>query len=229
METSAYFSNMAAFQTGVPVFYATGQRQIWTRLRSMMSLRCIRISGYPMDSAVVENMSFAGQLESALVRIPIRASFLNEQRVNAALVAQAKDWILRNPLGWEYLINEGAYSTLDLNFRKVTLKVSLEPASTWSDSVMIFYGNDDGNMKWIGWRAKVETKRTLCLLLFFHTLPIHCFTQKISPRVVCHWICVGDQHGPPRVTSVTGHLTNDLQCSRPFHQSGLLAKIINPL
>ncbi|KAG0097382.1 hypothetical protein BGZ93_002879 [Podila epicladia] len=67
MDPGLHISRHSDLRAGFPVYAAMEQQQIWNRLQSMVNLRDLGISGYPIDLAVVEDMSFTKQLEFAQV------------------------------------------------------------------------------------------------------------------------------------------------------------------
>ncbi|KAF9392472.1 hypothetical protein CPB97_001115 [Podila verticillata] len=101
MDPKCYFRHLLAIQAQAPVFSAQDQRQIWTRLRSMVNLRLLRLSGYPIDLHVVEDMSFATELESATVWLTVRALQDGISSAKDSLMSQVSEWLKSNPQGWE--------------------------------------------------------------------------------------------------------------------------------
>lgn len=101
MDPKFYFRHLLAIQAQAPVFSAQDQRQIWTRLRSMVNLRLLRLSGYPIDLHVVEDMSFAKELESATVWLTVRALQDGISSAKDSLMSQVTEWLKSNPQGWE--------------------------------------------------------------------------------------------------------------------------------
>ncbi|KAF9330935.1 hypothetical protein BG006_006176 [Podila minutissima] len=103
MPSSFYWNHSDASSSGVPVFSAAEQRQIWNRLRSMVSLRKLSVSGYPIDFAVVDDMSFAERLESGTVQLTLRVPREEFESEKVAILARASEWAARNQ-GWSYRI-----------------------------------------------------------------------------------------------------------------------------
>ncbi|KAI9232831.1 MAG: hypothetical protein BYD32DRAFT_427417 [Podila humilis] len=121
LDSIYYYHHQRALDEGIPVFSAKELYQIWSRLQAMVSLQLLEISGYPVDFAMVENMSFAKQLESASVKLTFRVP--NEQMESEKLVlaARAEEWMARNPEGWSYSFDESfmfAGPKLELTYRK---------------------------------------------------------------------------------------------------------------
>ncbi|KAF9371486.1 hypothetical protein CPB97_001934 [Podila verticillata] len=111
----------SALMARVPVFSASEQRRIWNCLRSMANLRKLSLSGYPIDFALVDDMSFAKQLESGTIRLPILLPIGLLKPQKEVFLARASEWAARNK-GWHYCIDENcSYTTLpkfELTFRK---------------------------------------------------------------------------------------------------------------
>lgn len=101
MDPKGYFRHLVVVQAQAPVFSTQDQRQIWSRLRSMVNLRCLRLSGYPIDLCVVEDMSFAAELESASVWLTVRALYEDISVAKDVLLNQVKEWLKSNPRGWD--------------------------------------------------------------------------------------------------------------------------------
>lgn len=106
LDSIYYYNHQRALEEGIPVFSAKEQHEIWSRLQAMVSLQHLEISGYPVDFAMVSDMSFAKQLESASVKLTFRVP--NEQMESEKLVlaARAEEWRARNPQGWSYSFDE---------------------------------------------------------------------------------------------------------------------------
>ncbi|KAG0030755.1 hypothetical protein BGZ81_002225 [Podila clonocystis] len=101
MDPKGYFRHLVVVQAQAPVFSAQDQRQIWMRLRSMVNLRCLRLSGYPIDLSVIEDMSFATELESASIWLTVRALFEEISVAKDTLLSQVKEWLKGHPRGWD--------------------------------------------------------------------------------------------------------------------------------
>ncbi|KAG0332375.1 hypothetical protein BG000_010062 [Podila horticola] len=109
VDSDLYYSSHGALIAALPAYTAMEQRQIWNCLQSMVNLRHLEIAGYPLDLAVVENMSFAKQLESAYVHLTIRVPHEQIASKKGGILAQADEWISRNPQGWSCYLNEGTF------------------------------------------------------------------------------------------------------------------------
>ncbi|KAF9316415.1 hypothetical protein BG003_001998 [Podila horticola] len=72
MDASFYSLHLDWVKGCIPMFLDVEQRQIWSRLQSMVSLRKLEISGHPIDFRLVDDMSFARQLETASVYLLLR-------------------------------------------------------------------------------------------------------------------------------------------------------------
>ncbi|KAF9378321.1 hypothetical protein CPC16_011368 [Podila verticillata] len=111
----------SALMARVPVFSASEQRRIWNRLRSMTNLRKLSLSGYPIDFALVDDMSFAKQLESGTIHltIPLPIGLFRPQK--EVFLARASEWAAKNK-GWHYCIDENCTLTtlpkFELTYRK---------------------------------------------------------------------------------------------------------------
>ncbi|KAF8953342.1 hypothetical protein BGZ52_012463 [Haplosporangium bisporale] len=111
----------SALMARVPVFSASEQRRIWNRLRSMTNLRKLSLSGYPIDFALVDDMSFAKQLESGTIHltIPLPIGLFRPQK--EVFLARASEWAAKNK-GWHYCIDENCTHTtlpkFELTYRK---------------------------------------------------------------------------------------------------------------
>ncbi|KAF9371485.1 hypothetical protein CPB97_001933 [Podila verticillata] len=117
-DPSFYVSAMLSY---VPVFSAAEKLQIWDRLRSMVNLRKLDISGAPIDYPLAEDLSFAKQLESASVHLTLRMAIAQIKTEKEGILAQAKDWASRHSPGWRYCIKtspEGELPKLELTYRK---------------------------------------------------------------------------------------------------------------
>lgn len=123
MPSSYDFHHGSALMARIPRFSASEQKQIWNRLRSMANLRKLSLSGYPIDFALVADMSFAKQLESGIIHltIPLPIGLFKPQK--EGFLARASEWAVRNK-GWHYRIDENCtYTTLpkfELTYRKNT-------------------------------------------------------------------------------------------------------------
>ncbi|KAG0087640.1 hypothetical protein BGZ92_007132 [Podila epicladia] len=132
MDPKGYFRHLAAVQAQAPVFSAQDQRQIWMRLRSMVNLECLRLSGYPIDLSVIEDMSFATELKSASVWLTVRALYEDISVAKDALLNQVQEWLKNNPRGWDCSfigvpwppeLHRLIFSFLDENILSVRVKV----------------------------------------------------------------------------------------------------------
>lgn len=102
-----YFNHYLAQQEGVPVYSVTEQRQILRRFQSMVSVRFLKISGYPIDFTVVEDVSFARQIERAYIPLTIRVPYERFESEKEILVARANEWVTKNPKGWSCTVSKG--------------------------------------------------------------------------------------------------------------------------
>lgn len=102
-----YFNYYLAQQEGVPWYSVTEQRQILRRFQSMVGVRILKISGYPIDLTAIEDMSFARQIEQAYIPLTIRVSYERFESEKEALVARANEWVAKNPKGWSCTVNKG--------------------------------------------------------------------------------------------------------------------------
>lgn len=75
----------------VPVLSTLEKHRIWNRLRCMVNLRKLEISGAPMDYPLVEDLSFARQLESVSMHLTLRVSIAQINSEKEGILAQAKD------------------------------------------------------------------------------------------------------------------------------------------
>jgi hypothetical protein len=57
LNSNFYGNYHLSLQSGVPAFSAVEQRQIWMRLQSVVSLKQLKLTGYPIDFIVVEDRS----------------------------------------------------------------------------------------------------------------------------------------------------------------------------
>lgn len=105
MNPHSYDNHPYALQDGVLVFSATEQRQIGNRLRSMVSLRSLKISGHPIDLIVVGDMPFSKRLEFASVHLSVRVPMAEIDSQRESIVTGADEWLPRNQ-GWSYHLNE---------------------------------------------------------------------------------------------------------------------------
>ncbi|KAF9396122.1 hypothetical protein CPC16_004777 [Podila verticillata] len=102
-----YFDHYLAQQEGVPWYSVTEQRQILRRFQSMVSVRILKISGYPIDLTVIEDVSFAQQIEQAYIPLTIRVFYEQFESEKEALVVRANEWVAKNPKGWSCTVNKG--------------------------------------------------------------------------------------------------------------------------
>lgn len=105
MEPKLFHNHHYAPEKSVPVFSTMEQRQIWSRLQSMVNLRLLQIAGYPIDFEVVDDMSFAKRLEFGSVTLTVRVPPREMAREREGIVATAEEWRSRNR-GWSYRLHE---------------------------------------------------------------------------------------------------------------------------
>ncbi|KAF9325208.1 hypothetical protein BG006_011288 [Podila minutissima] len=121
MDASFYLQNLDWAKISIPKYSTGEQKLIWSRLQSMISLRNLEISGYPIDFRVVDDMSFARQLETASVHLLLRRTDVHDDE-KEAVVAKGDEWLSRNQ-GWSCHLHDGAESMsprLEITYRKDT-------------------------------------------------------------------------------------------------------------
>ncbi|KAF9330934.1 hypothetical protein BG006_006175 [Podila minutissima] len=121
MDLGLFYTHHSARWAGLPVYTATEQRQIWNRLQSMTNLRHLGITGYPIDLAMVEDMSFAKQLEFAYVHPTIRVPHEQIESEKEGILALADAWVSKNPQGWSCRLYKGTpwiFPKLEMTYRK---------------------------------------------------------------------------------------------------------------
>ncbi|KAG0355556.1 hypothetical protein BG005_005516 [Podila minutissima] len=101
-----HHNHRVVMEKGFPEFSTMEQHQIWSRLQSMVSIRHLKLTGYPIDFAVVDDMSFAKQLKSASVKFTFRVPIEEMESEKPVLTARAEEWMARNPQGWSYGFDE---------------------------------------------------------------------------------------------------------------------------
>ncbi|KAG0034708.1 hypothetical protein BGZ82_005622 [Podila clonocystis] len=120
-ESKYYFNHHLALRDGVPALFAKEQRRIRDRLQSLVNLRQLKLTGYPIDFTVVEDMSFAKRLESARVELMARVGCVQVESQMAGLVTRASEWEKQQPEGWCCAFwrgNASRPSTFSLNYSK---------------------------------------------------------------------------------------------------------------
>ncbi|KAG0342696.1 hypothetical protein BG000_002480 [Podila horticola] len=120
-ESKYYFNHHLAFRDGVPALFAKEQRRIRDRLQSLVNLRQLKLTGYPIDFTVVEDMSFAKRLESARVELMARVACAQVESQMAGLVSRISEWEKKQPKGWRCAFwrgNASRPSTFSLNYSK---------------------------------------------------------------------------------------------------------------
>lgn len=75
------------------------QQRIFQRLKSFTSLRRLDLTGYPMGLLVLEDMSFARNLEQS--RIQVRTTNWNTIEELDRVAELGNQWLRRQPVGWE--------------------------------------------------------------------------------------------------------------------------------
>lgn len=99
-ESKYYYNHHLALRDGVPALFAKEQRRIRDRLQSLVNLRQLNLTGYPIDFTVVEDMSFAKRLEIARVELMARVACEQVESQMAGLVSRANEWKKKQPEGW---------------------------------------------------------------------------------------------------------------------------------
>ncbi|KAF9390267.1 hypothetical protein CPC16_005176 [Podila verticillata] len=120
-ESKYYYNHHLALRDGVPALFAKEQRRIRDRLQSLVNLRQLNLTGYPIDFTVVEDMSFAKRLEIARVELMARVACSQVESQMAGLVSRANDWEKKQPEGWRCAFWKGHASrpsTFSLNYTK---------------------------------------------------------------------------------------------------------------
>lgn len=120
-ESKYYFNHHLALRDGVPALFAKEQRRIRDRLQSLVNLRQLKLTGYPIDFTVVEDMSFAKRLESARVELMARVACAQVESQMAGLVSRISEWEKKQPKGWCCAFwrgNASRPSTFSLNYSK---------------------------------------------------------------------------------------------------------------
>ncbi|KAG0349095.1 hypothetical protein BG004_001920 [Podila humilis] len=76
------------------------QLSVWKRLSALKCLQHLKLTGYPIDYPTVADMSFAQQLETAEVKLPVRVGIHEIDRKKPEIVAKAERWVASQPSGW---------------------------------------------------------------------------------------------------------------------------------
>ncbi|KAG0090667.1 hypothetical protein BGZ93_000983 [Podila epicladia] len=120
-ESKYYFNHHLALHDGVPALFAKEQRRIRDRLQSLVNLRQLKLTGYPIDFTVVEDMSFAKRLETARVELMARVAYVQVESQMTGLVSRASEWEKKQPEGWCCAFWRGSASrpsTFSLNYSR---------------------------------------------------------------------------------------------------------------
>lgn len=75
------------------------QQRIFQRLKSFTGLRRLDLTGYPMGLLVLEDMSFARNLEKS--RIQVRTTNWDTVEDHDRVAELGNQWLRRQPVGWE--------------------------------------------------------------------------------------------------------------------------------
>ncbi|KAF9425066.1 hypothetical protein BGZ94_007869 [Podila epigama] len=105
----AYVSHRqnSLLKQGVPPFSEAEQQSIRDCLRAMTHLETLKLTGYPIDFTVIEDMSYFPNLLGAFIMLMTRVTFeqLNENITRLQEVSTS--WLAKQPTGWRVIIGRG--------------------------------------------------------------------------------------------------------------------------
>ncbi|KAG0349094.1 hypothetical protein BG004_001919 [Podila humilis] len=122
VEKQSSFGHVYGAVEDVPNLTTQENHQIYTRLRSMISLETLNLKGYGLDvDEVLEDMSFAKHLCSATIEAISRTPYNQLHVEEDVRLAKASEWVARNPAGWRCAVDKSYmyyYGRLMLYFKK---------------------------------------------------------------------------------------------------------------
>ncbi|KAG0342245.1 hypothetical protein BG005_002761 [Podila minutissima] len=97
----------AMLREGVQPLALADQLLIRDQFRALTELRVFRLTGYPIDFVVLEDMAFARNLQSADAQLMCRVPFGSVEQELERLERLAKEWSDNQPEGWQVTVGKG--------------------------------------------------------------------------------------------------------------------------